>query len=285
MSLVGLICATSAFAAGGQFRYSHDEPLNDLRVTPGAKFNATVATICRPGYATSVRDVPESEKRSVYSEYGIAQHSINQYEIDHLIPLELGGSNSISNLWPELNDHPRGYLNGKDILENHLHVLVCARTVGLQSAQTQIAANWVSTYRKYLGRWPVGVVTTSTTTSTTSATTTTSATPVTTTTIGTGATTTTASSGVTITSLISSVAPGGREDLSAHSIKPDDSCILVVILPSGRQSTESRLGATTANASGDATWTWQIGPTTGAGTGHVSVTCSAGVAYGTFIIT
>ena len=130
LSLVGLICATSAFAAGGKFRYSHDEPLNDLRVTPGARFNVTVATICRPGYATSVRDVPESEKRSVYSEYGIAQHSTNQYEIDHLIPLELGGSNSISNLWPELNDHPRGYLNGKDILENYLHVRVCAGTVG-----------------------------------------------------------------------------------------------------------------------------------------------------------
>lgn len=277
LSLVGLSCATSAFAAGGQFRYSHDEPLNDIRVTPGAKFNVTVATICRSGYATSVRDVPESEKRSVYSEYGIAQHSTNQYEIDHLIPLELGGSNSISNLWPELNDHPRGYLNSKDILENRLHVLVCARTVGLQSAQTQIAANWVSTYRKYLDRWPVGVVTTPITT--------TSATPVTTTTNATGATTTTASSGVTITSLISSVAPGGHEALTAHSIKPDDSCVLVVILPSGRQSTESGVGATTANASGDATWTWQIGPTTGAGTAHVSVTCSAGVAYGTFIIT
>jgi len=74
LSLVGLICATSAFAAGGKFRYSHDEPLNDLRVTPGARFNVTVATICRPGYATSVRDVPESEKRNVYSEYGITQH-------------------------------------------------------------------------------------------------------------------------------------------------------------------------------------------------------------------
>jgi len=41
------------------------------------------------------RNVPESEKRQVYAEYGIRSHASGQYEVDHLIPLELGGSNSI----------------------------------------------------------------------------------------------------------------------------------------------------------------------------------------------
>ena len=41
------------------------------------------------------RNVPESEKRQVYAEYGIRSHASGQYEVDHLIPLELSGSNSI----------------------------------------------------------------------------------------------------------------------------------------------------------------------------------------------
>jgi hypothetical protein len=36
------------------------------------------------------RNVPESEKRQVYAEYRIRSHSSGQYEVDHLIPLELG---------------------------------------------------------------------------------------------------------------------------------------------------------------------------------------------------
>ena len=34
-------------------------------------------------------------KREVYEEYGVTSHGSGDYEVDHLIPLELGGSNSI----------------------------------------------------------------------------------------------------------------------------------------------------------------------------------------------
>ena len=151
---VSLVLPATAFAAVAHFRYEHGEPLNDLRVTPGVTLHVTVATICQSGYATSVRDVPGSEKNQVYAEYGITHHTTDQYEIDHLIPLELGGNNTIGNLWPELNDHPKGYLNSKDILENRLHDLVCDGKVGLASAQKAIATDWVSTYHQYLGAWP-----------------------------------------------------------------------------------------------------------------------------------
>ena len=263
-----LTLSSAAFASTGHFRYSHGEPLNDLRVTPGVTFHVSVATICRSGYSTSVRDVPESEKSQVYAEYGITHRTTGQYEIDHLISLELGGSNAIGNLWPELNDHPHGYLNSKDILENRLHALLCTGKVSLRSAQTLIASNWVTTYHRFLGAWPKA-----------------NAVPPTATTTTTPVATTTQVGGVHITSLISSVAPGGHESLTVHSKKPNDSCTLAVTLPSGRHSTESGLGTTTANESGDATWTWLIGSTTGAGTAHVSVSCSAGSAAGTFTIT
>ena len=163
---VSLVLPATAFAAAAHFRYSHGEPLNDLRVTPGVTFHVAAATICRSGYATSVRDVPESEKNQVYAEYGITHHTTDQYEVDHLISLELGGSNAIGNLWPELNDHPKGYLNSKDILENRLHDLVCDGKVGLASAQKAIATNWVSTYHQYLGAWPKAGPAQSTTTTT-----------------------------------------------------------------------------------------------------------------------
>jgi hypothetical protein len=267
---VSLTLSSAAFAGTGHFRYSHGEPLNDLRVTPGVTFHVTVATICRSGYSTSVRNVPQSEKNQVYAEYGITHHTTGQYEIDHLISLELGGSNAIGNLWPELNDHPHGYLNSKDILENRLHALLCTGKVSLRSAQTLIASNWVTTYHRFLGAWPKANAVPPTATTTTSA-----SAPTTTSRVG----------SVRITSLISSVAPGGHESLTVHSSKPNDSCTLAVTLPSGRASTESGLGATAANASGDATWTWLIGSTTGAGTAQVSVSCSAGSAAGTFRIT
>ena len=47
-------------------------PLPDRRCSPGAVYaNATLAMICTPGYSSAVRNVPESEKATVYAEYGI----------------------------------------------------------------------------------------------------------------------------------------------------------------------------------------------------------------------
>jgi cardiolipin synthase len=91
--------------------------------------------------------------------------------------------------------------------------------------------------------------------------------------------------GVTITSLIASVTPGGDESLRAHSTTIRDSCSLSVVLPSGYASHASGLGHATANAGGDATWRWRIGPSTGPGTAHATVTCSAGTTSRTFSIT
>jgi hypothetical protein len=102
----------------------------------------TVREICTPGYARSVRRVPASLKRSVYAEYGIEAHSPGRYEVDHLISLELGGSNSRANLWPQISP---GY-QAKDAIENRLHDDVCAGAVRLHVAQVQIARDWRYTF-------------------------------------------------------------------------------------------------------------------------------------------
>ncbi len=120
--------------------------LPDPACTPGAIFpDATKDKICVPGYSSSVRNVPQDEKDQVYAEYGITSHEPGQYEVDHLVSLELGGSNDISNLWPEPADPTPGF-HQKDQVENYMHDQVCNGTISLEQAQMEIATNWLNIY-------------------------------------------------------------------------------------------------------------------------------------------
>jgi hypothetical protein len=107
------------------------------------------------GYASRVRDVPEAEKEQAYARYGVT-HVPYQHEVDHLVSLELGGSNAISNLWPEPYAGRWG-AHTKDTLENELHDLVCSGALTLRHAQHSEATDWVAAYRRYIGRPPAPV--------------------------------------------------------------------------------------------------------------------------------
>jgi hypothetical protein len=111
----------------------------------------TKADICVPGYTKKVRNVPQSVKNQAYAEYHITSHKAGDYEIDHLISLELGGSNSIKNLFPESYRTQPWNAHVKDKLENKLHALVCSGQLDLATAQHAIATNWVSAHKKYMG--------------------------------------------------------------------------------------------------------------------------------------
>lgn len=120
--------------------------LPDPICTPGSVLaTATKDQICVSGYSGTVRNVPVSEKDSVYAEYGITQHSSGEYEVDHLISLELGGSNDIANLWPEAATPTPGF-HQKDAFENKLHADVCSGAISLSDAQKEIATNWLQYY-------------------------------------------------------------------------------------------------------------------------------------------
>ncbi len=126
----------------------------DPNMTPGDVLTTNLKTICTPGYTQTVRDVPSALKRQVYSQYGIRTRKPGEYEIDHLISLELGGSNSVRNLWPEsyltkpLNAHV------KDDLENKLHELICTGKIPVAIAQQTIASDWIAAYVQYTGPLP-----------------------------------------------------------------------------------------------------------------------------------
>ena len=108
----------------------------------------SIALICPHVSAVLEDNRPSAAvKAEVYREYGITHHTYGQYEVDHLVPLELDGSNSIRNLWPEPVLH-----NKKDVLENRLHHLVCYGQLSLAAAQHAIVTDWRKAYTRYVGK-------------------------------------------------------------------------------------------------------------------------------------
>ena len=125
-------------------------PRPDRQCSPGAYYGGLTRTVlCSSAFRTgSIRNVPDSEKHQVEVEYGMAPRSYGRtIEIDHIVSLELGGSNDIANLYPEPGSGPASY-HVKDRLENELHDLVCAGTMTLHAAQAGIASNWEVLYRR-----------------------------------------------------------------------------------------------------------------------------------------
>ena len=130
--------------------FAHDG-LPDPVCTPGAVFKEVTADdVCRHGYTAEVRHVTDATRRKVFALYGVISHPRGVYEVDHHIPLELGGSNAIANLWPEPAEPLPGF-HQKDRVENYLHREVCAGRMRLEEAQRRIAKDWRAIYRQIYG--------------------------------------------------------------------------------------------------------------------------------------
>ena len=99
--------------------------------------------------------MPVKEKRAVYAAYGIAHWTKGEYEVDHLISLSLGGSNSQKNLWPESYLTEPWNAHTKDQLEYRLLTLVRAGKVDLHTAQQEMAQDWIAAYKKYVSPVPL----------------------------------------------------------------------------------------------------------------------------------
>lgn len=135
----------------GHCSYRDHGRLPDPRCTPGSIDPAVTqadirSTVCKKGWTTTVRP-PESQTerfkyRVAYQAYGTP--SSERTELDHLVPLELGGSNDATNLWPESPPTP----NPKDKVEDVLNAAVCSGRVSLTAAQDAIASDWLTAEKK-----------------------------------------------------------------------------------------------------------------------------------------
>lgn len=144
--LLGAVPASSLAAYGVQTKASRciaNQVLPDPACTPGAVLTTNTKVICVVGYTTTVRDVSTASKKKVFQEYGIPWSARSNYEVDHLISLELGGSNDISNLFPESHLIKNNSYT-KDAFENYLHKQICTGKLSITDAQYEIATDWAT---------------------------------------------------------------------------------------------------------------------------------------------
>jgi hypothetical protein len=148
---------TTGHAVDAAARCKWNGPLPDSTCSPGSAFplatiqvngvaqadppSVIVGYICVSGYTKNVRNVPTAEKDAVFAEYGIVSHKTGEYEIDHIISLELGGDNEITNLYPQPALPEPGF-HTKDKIENCLHAKVCSGAMKLADVQQLISTDW-----------------------------------------------------------------------------------------------------------------------------------------------
>jgi len=159
-----LMLATVGLAACAAGPYTEASGLPNKLLTPGAINPAVTqanihSNICVSGWTRTVRPPVTYTNQLKYSQLHSGYNldgdvSLKDYEEDHQVPLEIGGSPaSVQNLWPE----PRNIRLGaalKDQLENRMHDLVCSGQVTLKTAQSVFMNNWESGYKKYIGPLP-----------------------------------------------------------------------------------------------------------------------------------
>ncbi len=116
--------------------------------TVGSKAKVTEAQVCAPDYVASIKPMEGWQRSRALAKYGRRDEYAGP--LDHLIPLELGGSNEPENLWPQPDQKEYGFA-AKNELEAKLREMVCtSKTMSLKDAQDTIKKNWVKAYDKYV---------------------------------------------------------------------------------------------------------------------------------------
>ncbi len=150
-ALVAAGLSVVAFLGYRISRFAEFEPgvAPKRNLTPGATLAVTTSEVCSADFTQHLPGIPAAIQRKVFEAYGIVNPRPDAYEVDYLITPELGGATTIRNLWPEPYHAPIWNAHVKDDLEDRLHALVCRGELDLATAQHDIAANWISAYKKY----------------------------------------------------------------------------------------------------------------------------------------
>ena len=161
--MVSFISAALTLIAAPAWADDHELP--DPALVPGVDNPAVtqeniVETICVSGWTKTVRpptSYTSALKKQQLADRGYADTNPNNYEEDHLVPLEVGGNPSDpQNLWPQ----PYGVTwgaNQKDKLENFVKRSVCAKEMTLDEGRELFKSNWIAAFKKYCGEIPTAV--------------------------------------------------------------------------------------------------------------------------------
>lgn len=129
--VTGLLLILGSQSYGSEYPYP---VMPNPQVSPGHR--CTVNDPSFRGYRYSWklpvcnRSVSHELKVMVYKTYNIPEKCWNNYTIDHIIPLSIGGSNKYENLWPE----HKAVKNTRIDLETNVHIAVELRKMSPEDA-------------------------------------------------------------------------------------------------------------------------------------------------------
>jgi hypothetical protein len=143
--MLGFLGAAAMTVAAG----AQQSGLPNNFLTPGDTKKVSKEQICSPDFSAKVKPTKDSIKEEAFERYGLRSGQFAEDVLDHLVPVELGGSDQLENLWPQ---SVKGEWNAsqKDALEQKLHAMVCDGTMELKQAQAAIRKNWVAAYTQYV---------------------------------------------------------------------------------------------------------------------------------------
>lgn len=118
----------------------------DVVPPQGDVITVPIDELCLKNYVSQKSSVSVTVQKKVFTKYKVDYPSDGKYQLDHFIPVELGGSNSMDNLWPQPASPKPGFQE-KNQVEQYLYKQVCSGAISLKSAQQQIR-DWQTVYNK-----------------------------------------------------------------------------------------------------------------------------------------
>ena len=129
----------------------------DNAVTPGVVGSVDSADVCGrvdgQTYSQRHRETTQKMKKEAYATYNVNKAG-REFEVDHRVPLCIGGADDQANLWPQLGfEHPS--FHDKDRLETRVCTAVCrARTMSLAEGQAIFLGDWIAGFESVFGQPP-----------------------------------------------------------------------------------------------------------------------------------